>query len=179
MAKLSRLYAAALFDLLLEDNAVDESLEQIVFLRDALNNAEYQRVLTHPHIPSAEKRKLVESAFSGHVRDDLFGFLCLAIDKNRKAYVVPALSELIGMIERRKRMVTANVLSAVELDKKQITALEKMLSKKLDKQVTVSLKVDPSAIGGLYIHVDGFFVDNTLKKRLHDMTASMKVGCRV
>jgi F-type H+-transporting ATPase subunit delta len=179
MAKLSRLYATALFDLLLEDNAVEESLEQVVFLRDALQDAELQRVLTHPHVPSSEKRKLMEIAFAGHIRDDLFGFLCLAIDKNRKAFVVPALTELIGMIERRQKMVTANVLSATQLSEVQITALEKMLSKKLDKHVKVSLKVDPSAIGGLYIHVDGFFVDNTLKKRLHDMTASMKVGCRV
>jgi len=48
------------------------------------------------------------------------------------------------------------------------------LSKKLNKRVEVSLKVDPSVIGGFFVHVDGYFIDRTIKKHLHDMKATIK-----
>jgi len=68
----------------------------------------------------------------------------------------------------------AQVVSAAELAKSQITALETALSKMLGKAVTVSARVDPSLIGGLSIQVDGFFIDRTVKRQLKDLRENIK-----
>jgi len=177
MERLSTVYASALFDLAVKHDAVDEFLGQAVFLRDSLSDADYQRVLDHPQISAAEKHALFTKAYQGHVHEALLGFLYLVADKNREAYLVPALNELIGIIERHNGKVTAKVLSAAPYDEKQAESLRSMLSVKLDKQVELDLKVDPAVIGGPYIYVDGYYIDWTVKKRLRDLTVSLKEGC--
>ncbi|MDR0326523.1 MAG: ATP synthase F1 subunit delta [Oscillospiraceae bacterium] len=176
MARLSALYATALFDLIEEGGAENEALEQIGLVRGALSEAESKRVLVHPHIHPAEKKEFFSKAFKGQLQEHLMSLLYLTIDKNREAYFLPALSELKLMIERKQRKTTAKVTSAEELSKKRIAALKKLLEAKLSKQVEIITKVDPSALGGSYIQVDGYFIDRTVKRRLKDMTADIKDG---
>ena len=177
MERLSVIYASALFDIALEHNAVDEFYSQAVFLRDSLSNDEFQQVLVHPQIPASEKQEIFRKAFEGKIHEDLLGFLYLTADKNREAFLLPALEGLIGFIERHNKIVTARVLSAAPYDGNQAEALREMLSKKLGKTIELELKVDPKLIGGPYIFVDGYYIDWTVKKRLRDLTIYMKEGC--
>jgi len=175
MADLRDRYATALFELLMENGALDVFLKQAAFLRDTLQDAECQRVINHPHISVAEKCEFFNNAFAEAIHNDLYGFLHLAIVKKHEKFLVPILTAFIDMADRYYRRTTANVTSAIELNEGQISALKELLSKKLNKHVEISLKVDPSVIGGLYIHVDGYFiVDQTMKKRLHDMKVNIK-----
>jgi len=174
MERLSILYASALFDLALQKNAVDEFLGQALLLRDALKDQECKRLLEHPQISAAEKRDFFNKSFEGQINEDMLGFLYLAVDKNRIKYLFPALDMLISNIERRNRIVTAKVYSAAPFDETQAKALSKMLSDKLDKQCELDLKIDSTVIGGPYIYVDGYYIDWTVKKRLNDLTLSLK-----
>ena len=70
----------------------------------------------------------------------------------------------------------AVVISAAALSEKQVAALEKSLSAKLDKPVEISCRVDPSVIGGLRIHVGGFSLDRTVKRQLNDMKDNIQRG---
>ena len=177
MERLSVIYASALFDLAVRHDALDEFLDQAVFLRDSLSSADCQRMLSHPQITAAEKHEFFRVAFSGKIHEDLLGFLYLLADKNREVYLISALGALIGNIERHNKKVTARVLSAAPYDEKQAESLRVTLSAKLDKHVELDLSVDPSVIGGPYIFVDGYYIDWTVKKRLRDLTVSLKEGC--
>ena len=177
MEKLSLLYASTLFDIALEHEAVDVFLEQAVFLRDTLQDPECLRILVHPHIPASKKQEFFSGALTGRIHEDLLAFLFLAADKNRETFIVPSLNALIGIIERYMKIVTANVFSAAALSEEQVEVMKEMLSDKLDKKVKISVKVDPSVIGGPYIYVDGYYIDWTVKKRLRDLTVHMKEGC--
>ena len=70
----------------------------------------------------------------------------------------------------------AKVVSAVNLSARQISALEKVLTKKLDKQVEISPETDASLIGGFYVHVDGLVIDSSVKKQISDMKESITKG---
>ena len=174
MERLSVIYATALFDLALQQDAVDVFLDQATFLRDSLSDADCQRMLDHPQITAAEKKEFFRTAFEGKLHEDLLGLLYLVADKNRETYLLPALTELISIIRSYKGRVTAKVLSASPYDVKQADSLKEILSKKLNKQVELDLKIDPSVIGGPYIFADGYYIDWTVKKRLRDLTGSMK-----
>jgi len=177
MERLSALYASALFELALEKGMTDEFLAQANLIRDTLQGADCHRILVHPHIPAAEKHAFFKKAFAGHVHADLLGFLFLAADKNREAYLLPALAALADLIDNYRGKVTAKVYFASALDKGQLAEMKKILSKKLKKDVEVSPKLDKTVIGGPYIFVDGYYLDWTVKKRLRDLTAHMKEGC--
>jgi len=173
VAQLSTRYATALYNLSNERGMLSEYLNQAVFLRDTLREPDCLKVITHPRITAKEKRAFFENAFSEHVSKDMLGFLCLAVNKNREKFIIPALNFFIDMANRQFRRSTALVISAVSLSDEQTGALSEMLSKKLDKQVDISVKVDPSIIGGLYIQVDGYFIDRTIKNRLRDINSSL------
>jgi len=176
---LSYLYASALFSLANEHNAIQEFLDQAVFLHDSLNSEECMQLLVHPHIQAAEKKEFFRKTFAGHIHPDLLGFLYLAVDKNREAFILPALSTLILNIERYNNTVTAKVKSAVPLDDDQAGELSTLLSEMLTKTVVLAVEVDTSIIGGPYIFVDGYYIDWTLKKRMRNLTVHMKEGCSV
>jgi F-type H+-transporting ATPase subunit delta len=176
VAQLSNRYAAALFELSLERGALDEDLDQAVFLRDTLREEEAQKVITHPRITGKEKLAFLQEAFSGHISQDLMGLLYLAVDKNREDHIVPILSEFINMANGHIGRTTALVISAVPLGADQVTTLSALLARKLNKQVEIKQKIDTSVIGGLYIQVDGYFIDRTLKTRLHELKLSMAEG---
>ena len=177
MERLSSLYASALYDIAIRKNAVEDFLHQSILLCDVLGDRDCQRMLVHPQITAAQKQEIFRDAFANHIHDDLLGFLYLVADKNREAYLLPALTALIAMIERRMNKVTAKVLSAAPYDEKQAKTLMGVLSKKLDKYVKLSLNVDPSVIGGPYIYADGYYIDWTVKTRLRELTIRMKEGC--
>jgi len=177
MERLSVIYASALFDIALQQDAVDEFLRQSTFLLEYLDDEDFYHILIHPQIAAAEKHEIFKKAFAEQINEDLLGFLYLVADKNREAYLIPALKALVDLFKRHNKIVTAKVLSAAPYDDKQAESLREILSSKLDKHVELDLKVDPTLIGGPYIYVDGYYIDWTVKKRLHDLTIHMKEGC--
>lgn len=174
MAELNARYATALFELSKERGKTSEYLEQAVFLRETLNDGDCKRIISHPYITAAEKAKFLSEAFAQNLHEDMMGFLRLAIDKNREAYIVPSLDSLINMIHEEQRKTTAKVISPVPLTEEQIRSLAEVLSRKLDKEVDVSVRIDPSVIGGIHIQADGFFIDRTVRHMLKEMKLSLK-----
>jgi len=177
MERLSLLYASALYDLAVERNAVQEFHDNAVLLRASLQDEECIELLLHPHISTANKHEFFRKSFAGNIHADMLNFLCLTADKNREAFILNALFLLIDIIKRNNNIVTAIVKSATPLDENQAGELRTQLSKSLSKTVELSMKVDPSIIGGPYILVDGYYIDWTVRRRLRDLTDHMKEGC--
>ena len=176
MAQLSNRYATALFDLSLDHSMLNENLEAALVMRDVLEEEGCKSIITHPRIMAAEKRKFFDEVFKKHVSADMMGFLHLAVAKNRESFIVPSLDAFIGMAHDHLRKTTAVITSAVPLRDEQITALAALLSRKLNKEVSIELKLDQSVIGGLHIQVDGYFVDRTIRTRLQEIKLSLSEG---
>ena len=177
MERLSYLYASALFDLAVEHNAVQDFHDQAEFLHATLRDDKCVELLLHPHISTSVKQEFFKTSFAGYIHVDLLNFLFLTADKNREAFILPALEALIESIDRYNNKVTARVRAAVPLDDDQAGELSTLLKEMLNKTVVLSVEVDPSIIGGPYIFVDGYYIDWTLKKRMRDLTVHMKEGC--
>ena len=85
MAKLiSKTYGDALFELALEENAVDSLAEEVQMVLNVLEeNEELMKLLRHPKIVKEEKIKIIQDIFKGRVSDNLTGFLEIIVDKDR------------------------------------------------------------------------------------------------
>lgn len=176
MAALGVRYAVALLDLCEERGGLQEALGQAAMLLDALKSEECHTLLGHPLISRSDKRSFLEGAFAQSVHSDLMGFMLLAVEKKREAHILPALEAFLDMGNHRCGKTTASVVSATPLSQRQIDRIKDMLSKKLDKQVDIQATTNPALIGGLYIHVDGYLIDRTIRKQLNDMRESIKEG---
>ena len=169
MADLGIRYATALFEISQESGLLKEYLEQAQLLKANLQDEEALIVLTHPRISAEEKLEFITKAFGEVLHQDLLGFIQLVIAKNREAFLLPALGRLVDMIKRHQNQTTARVVSAVPLSDEQASQLTSILSRKLGKEVELSVVVDPSQIAGISILADGYLVDRTVKTMLRDM----------
>ena len=176
MAEVSTRYGTALYDLVMESGDLDESLKQAVFLQRALAKPELHQVMAHPHVSAEEKLRLIQSSFPGAFNAQLTGFISLLITKNRASFIGEALREFITLANRAQGRIDAHVVSAAKLDEMQILEIRRLLARKLGKEATISLEVDPSLVGGFAIYVDGHTVDGTVKRRLQDMRDSIVKG---
>lgn len=175
MADLGVRYASALFDISRESGLLGDYLEQAELVRDNIKSDVAQRILTHPRISADEKHDFLHKAFGANLHQDLLGFMRLAVDKHREAYLLPTFDRLVEMIKEHQRQTTAKVVSAVPLTDAQAERLTATLAKKLGKQVDVTVLVDPSVIAGISIHVDGYFLDRTVKTMIKDMKETIKL----
>jgi len=116
----------------------------------------------------------LQKAFGEHLNQHLLGFMRLVVYKNREAFLLPALSKLVEMIKMHNKETTARVVSAVPITDAQAAELTALLEKKLDKKVAISVIVDPSVVAGISIHVDGYFLDRTVKTMLKDMKENLQ-----
>ena len=170
MADLGARYATALFQIASEKGQLDVVLGESRFLRDTFKGEEGAlRILTHPLISTQEKNAFIEKVYSPAISTDLLGFMKLAVAKNREAFLLPTVTKLIDMIKRHQNHTTARVVSAVPLDETQLTRISSILGKKLGKKVGITAIVDPSQIAGISVHIDGYFLDRTVKSMLKNM----------
>ncbi len=174
MAHLKQRYAAALIELSLEADMLDRHIEQAAFIQDALQIGQAEDFLIHPGIADSVKRELVHRLFAEKISGEFMGFLYLAIEKSREALILPVLREYIDTANRRKGKIPATVVSAVELRREQLSALQALLSKKLGKQVDLAARHDPAVIGGLYIYAEGRLIDRTVRTQLSNMKKTIR-----
>jgi len=175
MATLSARYAAALFTLASEQDLLNVFFEQVVGIRDALTNSDVANLIGNPAVPRTEKRDFLREIFSGKIHDDLFGLLSLMLNKSHEERIVPTLDAFVSMVNDHNGKANAQLVSASQLADTQIDMLKQLLSRKLNKQVDISHRVDPSLIGGFYIYVDGYLIDRTITKQLNDLRSTIEI----
>ncbi len=176
MAKLvSKTYGDALLELAREENRMDELFDEILLLRDVLEqNPDFARLMNHPKIDREEKEAVVESVLKGRVSDEVTGFFKLVVANDRYADLSSILDYFIAQVKESKRIGTAYVETPMPLDEKQKAAVGKKL---LDTTDYVSMethyKVDPSLIGGMIIRIGDKVVDSSIRSKLSELTGDL------
>jgi len=173
MADLANRYATALFELAKESGNLEAFLTQSQFLCTCLEHDGALGILAHPLIPANEKTAFIDKAFASNVSPDMIGFMKLTVAKSREAFLLNAFKQLVAMIRKHQNYTTARVVSAVSLSESQLTQLTNAISQRLGKNVEINLVIDPSQISGISIHVDGYFLDRTVKSMLKNMKESL------
>lgn len=169
MANLSSRYATALFELAKESGELEVFCSQAQYLSANLESSGALGVLVHPLIPTSEKQDFVKNALASHFHSQIVGLINLAVDKNREAFLLRTFQKLESMIRKHQGYTTAIVVSATQLSEAKLARIAEVLERKLGKQVEIELRVDPQQISGISIHVDGYFLDRTVKTILGNM----------
>jgi len=176
MAKLvSKTYGDALFELALEENAVDTLFEEVQVLSEVLAASdELMKILNHPKITKEEKLQIVETVFKGRVSDHLTGFIMLVVNKERYHELPAIFSYFVTRVKEYKGIGTAYVSSAVELKDAQKKEVEKKLLATTDyKSFEIQYYVQKELIGGMVIRIGDRVVDSSIKTKLENMTREL------
>ena len=175
MAELvSKRYAAALFEIAKEKEAMDDFEKEASLVCQILEKEpELLKLLEHPQVLMEEKIKIMETTFDGKIHDELLGLFVLIIKKNRQVFLIEILEQFLGLVKEAKGQVKAIVTSAIPLTNKQLAQIKETLEKNTHKTIELESKVDKSIIGGIVIRVGDQVVDASIQGKLNGLKAQL------
>jgi F-type H+-transporting ATPase subunit delta len=170
-------YANALFELALENKAVDvvkADLEQF----DALirESADLDRLVRSPVFGADEQLKALSAILAKAGIIGLAANFLRVITANRRLFAVRDMIRAYReLVARWKGEVTAQVTVAEPLSDKNTEALKEALkSVTHGKDIDLEVKIDPAIIGGLIVKLGSRMVDSSLRTKLNAIKFAMK-----
>jgi F-type H+-transporting ATPase subunit delta len=169
-------YATALFELALEQQALDQVAVDLDRFNEALDAFDDLLRLVKSPVFSAEEQGralaaiLKELKIEGLTRN----FLLLAA-KNRRLFATPDMIRAFrAMLARHRGEMSATVTAAAKLTESQVTALRQALKAALGKEIMLDERVDAGLLGGLVVKVGSRMVDTSLRTKLNSLKVAMK-----
>jgi F-type H+-transporting ATPase subunit delta len=169
-------YATAVFGLAKDDKKLPALEADVDALEAALNDsADLRAMVTSPIYTRAEQGEAIHALSTRMGLDPVVTNTLRLMAEKRRLFVLPQLvRSLRERIAEEKGEVTAEVTSAVELTKTQLSRLAKTLKEKVGKDVNIKTTVDESLIGGLIVKVGSKMIDTSVKAKLANLQNAMK-----
>jgi F-type H+-transporting ATPase subunit delta len=171
----SKTYGDALFELALETDRLDDMLEEVKAVSQALQeNEELTRLMNHPKIVKEEKIKLIEDIFKGRASDELVGLMRMIVEKDHYNEMDRVFVYFIDQVKEYRHIGTAYVTSAAALSDEQKQAVEKRLLETTDYvRFEMHYETDADLIGGMVIRIGDRVVDSSIKNKLNSLTREL------
>ena len=167
-------YGKALFLLTEEDGTTETVAEDLKTVRKLLReNPRYVKLLDTPALAKEEKLYLIDCAFA--VLHESVRNLTKILCEKHSVYQLSRVAEYYAVLcDEARGIMRAEVLTAVAMTEKQISALTARLSSLTGKTVVIKNTVDPGILGGAVLRYEGKQLDGSLKARLDGFEKSLK-----
>ncbi len=175
-ASLAGRYATALFDLARDQKAIDKVEKSLETLTAALAQSDdFKALTTNPLLSRDQAGKAVAAAAGAMKIDSLTTNFLGVLAQNRRLADLPGMARAFKTLAANDRgEIAADVTSAHPLDAAQVTALKGQLKKRLGRDVSVNLNVDPAILGGLVVQIGSQMIDSSIRTRLNTLANAMK-----
>jgi F-type H+-transporting ATPase subunit delta len=175
-AGLAGRYATALFELAMEERAVDLVSRDFASLKTLLaESAELARLVRAPVFSAEQQRLGMDAVLRGMEAAPLTVRFVLTVATKRRLF---ALSDIIRAFEQlvatQKGEIDAEVSAAQPLSDSEIGELKGVLRTGIGREARLSMKIDPALLGGLVVKVGSRMIDSSLRSKLEGMRAAMR-----
>ena len=163
-------YAQALFEVGEETQTTSELYRELKQLVDILNeNKDLYNFLKSPLIGRYDKKNVMKNIFENQLSKNMNNFLKIVIDKDRMLAIRNIQETYKNLLNDKNNILEGTVITAVALNEKEIKDLEKNLSTKYNKNVTLTNVVDETILGGVLVKLGNEEIDGTVRTRLSKM----------
>ena len=169
-------YATALFELALEEHAVD-AVKADLDRFDALirESADLRRLVRSPAFAAEAQSRALGAVLEKAGIGGLAGRFLQVVTWNRRLFAaLDMVQSYRALVAKHKGEVTAEVTLADRPSDAQLAAIKDALASVTKKDVQVSVKIDPAIIGGLVVKLGSRMVDSSLRTKLNAIKLAMK-----
>jgi F-type H+-transporting ATPase subunit delta len=170
-------YASALYALAQEQRQTAEVAAALATLRDMLaESPDLQRLVRSPVFSAADQTKALDALMSqAGIAGIAANFVRLVALKRRLFALTDMIRDYNKLYDSARGLTRAEVTSAAALSDEQVNQLKEQLrGKAAGQDVELSVKVDPSIIGGLIVKLGSRMVDGSLRTKLNAIRTAMK-----
>lgn len=177
MDSLANRYAYALWSLAEEENLVSLYQEKVQSVYDILKaNPEYLRILSSHFLKQEEKHQLVEEAFADLECPYIVSFIHVIMDHHRIHEIFPILREFHSLCNDSRGIQEGIVYSVIPLSAKQMEAITKAISQKMQQQVEFKNQIDERLIGGIKVVVHDHIFDGSILHKITSLKQNLLQG---
>ncbi|MBA2657286.1 MAG: F0F1 ATP synthase subunit delta [Tatlockia sp.] len=176
LTTIARPYAKALFELALETKMLGRWSEVLGELALAVSDEKAKQFIANPAVTTSQQTELLMSLFekTGTAEKKAIENLVVMLADNKRLMVLPNIKLLFDLLRaEQEKTLQVNVSSFSELSELQQAGLINSLSKRLQRQVTLNLKVDTSLLGGAVIHAGDLIIDGSVRGKLDKLRTDL------
>jgi len=169
-------YASALFELALEERAIDQVKADLDRF-DALigDSSDLRRLVRSPAFTAEAQSRALAAVLEKAGIAGLAGRFLQVVSSNRRLFAVQDMIKgFRALVAQHKGEVSAEVTLAERPSDQHLDAIKSALNTITKKDVQVDVKVDPSIIGGLIVKLGSRMVDSSLRTKLNSIKHAMK-----
>src|SRR5262249_4092248 len=169
-------YATALFELALEERALD-AVKADLDRFDALvaESGDLRRLVRSPVFTAEEQTRALAAVLERAGIGGLAARFLQVVASNRRLFAVRDMIKAFrALVAAHKGEVTAEVTLAEEPSQQHIATIKDALKAVTRKDVQVAVRVDPTIIGGLIVKLGSRMVDSSLRTKLNALKHAMK-----
>ena len=160
-------YAESLYDLAKEENKVTQYLDDIKLVGEVLDSdPQIVQFFNHVLIENDKKIQLLDQSFKGNVDQYVLNFLKLLVQSRRIRYIDDIVKSYIKLSNQYLGIEEGMIYTPYELTDQQIQDIEKAISQKENKKVTLKVSIDPSLLGGIKVQIANRIYDGTIKNKV-------------
>lgn len=169
---LARPYADATFHLAQEQGDLKTWSELLQTLSAVSVDADMTQLATNPNV-THEQVAEVFLGVVGEVSDQGQSFLRLLLENDRLS-LLPEIAELFEVQKAEAEgRIEAEVISAYELDTRQVKAIAAGLKGKLGRDVDITTQINPELVGGIVIRAGDIVIDGSVEGRLAALSSQL------
>ena len=170
-------YAGALYALAVESKKLDLIHSDLTVLAELV--AEHQHLknlLDSPILSRHEQQAAVAAILEKAGADELtVKFAGTLAANGRLSALLRVIRAFLEEHDRRRGQISAEVISAVPFDGIREASVKKIVARLAGSdKVSLSMRVDPSLIGGLVVRIGSRMIDNSIKTKLSRLETAMK-----
>ena len=173
MTTIARPYAKAAFAYALENQAVENWQQMLVFAAEVAENDAMREVMTGAL--AADKLADLFVKVCGEQLDEAGQNLIKVMAENGRLITLPAVLALFNeMKAEHEKEIDVDVTSSVPLSEQQQQSIAASLEKRLARKVKLNCNVDSTLIAGLVIKAGDTVIDGSVKSKLGRLTDALQ-----
>ena len=166
LSTLARPYAKAVFELARDEGRLAEWSALLAGLATAVSDKQVAAAIGHPAVGRGQLTDVLVQAMGGKATEHAKNLLRLLAEYDRLK-LAPAIAEQFEALRaEHERRIDVEIVSAAPVDAAQQQALVAAVKKKLNRDVTVEWKTDPSLIAGARIRAGDTVIDGSISGEL-------------
>jgi len=169
-------YATALFDLALQEGAVESVEGELKSLQAAISESADLRSFLHSPVYDRPQQLAAVTALAERAGlSALSGNFLKLVAQNRRLFVLEdMIRAFCAFAAEHRGEVSAEATTAAPMSDDQVKALRLEIERMVGKAVNLDTRVDADLLGGLVVKIGSTMVDASLKTKLNRLKTVMK-----
>lgn len=173
LSTLARPYAKATFNAALDSQALDAWSQQLATLAVISEQAEIQALIANPALTFDDKASALKDVAGDSLGEGVQNLIDVLAENRRLSLLAEISVQFDALKAEQEKSADVVVTSAFSLNDSQQKTLTEKLTKKLGREVNLSVAIDESLIGGVVIKSGDLIIDGSVRGKLTKLADAM------